>query len=767
MRSQLALLALITVSAVAHAQSQTINFSLQDQAVGTEVYELKPDGSYSSTSKISVTGNKIESTLKGKLIAGKFESYTLNMNASGAEFAVSVAKGKQTATRAGKKVAENVPLEAYELTFANYHPSALIGLGLQVSNTQAKDYKVFDVSGLPFQASVKILETKTVQESSGPQKIRFYEFKIRGLALKYALNEAGQVVGLDVPAQKFTATDARFKNLFADPLAKFPELSQPQFEVEPAKDGVITLRDGVKLAHTVLKPKGDGPFPTILMRTPYGRKTLFGDFWAKRGYAVVMQDVRGREASEGTFAPLENEVRDGYDTLDWIANQPWSNKKVGMIGASYGGYVQWGAAQSKHPALKCIIPQVSPPDVTENIPYEFGTFQLWGNLWWLRIVKDKTSDLALTKPFKNPDGLLTLPLSKLDQSVLGETLPAFQTWLKRENGTSWKGIDTIGNVGSTKIPALHISGWWDGDEIGTALNWQRRNEAGNGNQWLIYGPWVHAFNTTSKLGDVDYGPGAILELDSTYLRFFDTYLKNKKVNWYRIPKAKVFVTGINKWRNMPDWPAPKDASATLFLTGKGELANTSSDSKPLTFTFDPSKVKVPAALKSGLDMAGGTTVIDQASLKEGLVYRGEVAKKTFAIGGPIEANLWFKSSAKDTDFYCLLADQSPDGKVRAIGQPGKIRASFIGGVGTKIPLTPNRVYNAKVRIWDTAHAILPGHRLVLLVTSSQFPQTDRNLGTGEPIANATRMVVQKNTLFHDRAHPSTLRLRLLDLGVGF
>jgi putative CocE/NonD family hydrolase len=525
----------------------------------------------------------------------------------------------------------------------------------------------------------------------------------------------------------------------------------------------------------IVRPQAPGKYPVILTRTPYGRvpNSLDGPFYASRGYVYISQDCRGRGESGGEWDPFVSERRDGYDAIDWASKQPWSDGKVGMIGASYGGLVQWAAAVEKHPALKALVPQVSPPDAMRNIPYDMGTFFLYGNLWWGKIVRDQNnvdmSSMASSLP--HPDKFGTLPLSKVDDAVLGYNVPFYDKWLEREGLPQWKGFDWSSSLGQTNVPALHISGWWDGDLIGTQTNWATLRQAKKPNQWLIYGPWTHAFNTTSTLGDVDYGPTAIMELDSLYLRWFDTWLKGKSVGMEKVPKVQAFVTGANRWVNLDDWPSSKSLEKTLYLfadapanglTSRGELRDAPAEAQePSRYLYNPARAVVPKELLE-LDPSKATTVMELKDTDDDtLLYKSAPFAKATAIGGPINLDLRFQTSARDTDFYASLIDIDPKGQMRVIGRSGKIRAAYLAGFDKPRPLTPNKSYSTTIALWDTAHEFKSGHRLGLMITSGAFPLYARNLGTGEPIKNATRMVVQANTIFHDKKNPSKLRFRVL------
>jgi uncharacterized protein len=563
--------------------------------------------------------------------------------------------------------------------------------------------------------------------------------------------------------------------LNTDPTTLYPELSRPDLKTKTKRGVKVKMRDGVELMADIVRPADAGKYPAILARTPYGRQPLSmleGEWWAKRGYVHIVQDVRGRNESQGDWNPFFHERRDGYDTIDWIARQPFSDGKVGMIGGSYVGWVQWAAAVEAHPALKCIVPQVSPPDPFFNFPIDHGIPMLYSTLWWINYVRDRKVP-NIPELLKDLDKLKTLPLSRADDEVLGTNIPYYDQWLEKETPSAYAEMSFMPDMGKIKIPIMHISGWWDSDGIGTKLNWARMRSLGHKDQWLIYGPWTHRFNATSRLKDVDYGPEAIMEIDSIYLRWFDHWLKGRDVYWNKQPKVRVFVTGANRWRELEDWPDPRSKEMRFYLSSDGPANGKESvgelkpeaprEQEPDRYTYNPASVEIPRELREMKDVfeLGSTEVKFEPHENDVLVYKSAPAMEEYEIGGPIELDLYFSTSAKDTDFFASLVDIDEKGIVKAIGLPGKIRARYLSGWDMPSLLIPNKVYKATIAIWDTAHQIKRGHRLGVMINSHMFPFYARNLNTGEPIKSAVRIVEAHQTIYHDKERPSVLRFRLL------
>jgi len=767
-------LTLLLFACAVFAHADPLNYTLTQGGVkiGTNSYDLKPDGTFVSDTRIAVGTVKIDSKLTGRFENGLLVEFLLDQTAPQGALKVVYKDGKASATVNGE-TKPDVAVKFEKSLFSNYHPgisaTILANMDPKIEGARQTMVSVMEAAGTAVPMMVSPRGTRKIQVDGIEVTLRAFLVVVSGINIEFAANEAGQVVGEHVTTQKFDIIATGYDDAFEDPVAKYKELSQPTYKTKTVTAVKVKMRDGVTLVHDMVVPDAEGKFPVILSRTPYGRATgLIGaDFWAKRGYIFISQDCRGRSDSGGEWDPFVYERQDGKDTIDWIAKQPWSNGKVGMIGASYVGYVQWAAAVERPAALKCIVPQVSPPDAMRNIPYEGGIFMLLPNLWWTNIVRDHDSHMdRATQGLPHPDKLATLPLSKIDDAVLGVDVPFFDKWLQRDGMAKWKdGYDTIADMPKVDIPALHISGWWDGDGIGTKTNWATMRAAGHKNQWLIYGPWPHLFNNSTKFGDMDYGPTAVLELDSVYLRWFDTWLKGKDVGFDKIPHVQAFLTGANRWLDLSDWPDKASTPKKLFLSNAKDLKETPTpNGKKATFTYDPAKAGTIPKKASGNLMQEGSTIIPlKDSGPNGLVYRSAPMKAAMSISGPISVDLYFSTNVKSTDFFALLMDVDEKGVTRLIAQPGKLNVSYMQGLDKPHTITPGQIYKAHLDIWDVAHQFKPGHRLALLITSTMFPTYARNLNTGEPIYNATKMKTANQVIYQDTKHPSSLNFQVLPI----
>ena len=756
----------------ARAESTRMIIEFAGRPAGENVYESNPDGTFTSATNLSLGTITIRSSLSGKMESGrlvKFIGETIAPNGDKSTITWDHGKAHIKSGKVDRDTDLKIGSEPY---FGNLHPqftaSALAALDFGKKSTQ--ELKCFCPDGGAF-LSAKF--TPEGEKVTAKGTARMFDMVLPTVQAKFAMDNAHHVVLMDVPGQKLRFIVVGWESLVKDPLAAYPELSQPTFKIKVEKAVKMKTRDGVNLVQDVIRPDAEGKFPVILSRTPYGRESAAaeGPFYASRGYVFVSQDCRGRNDSEGEWDPFMNERKDGYDAVQWATTQPWSDGNVGMIGGSYGGMVQWQAAVENPPGLKCIIPQVSPPDAFLNIPYDNGIFFLYGAVWWAKIVAGKTADMSsFMSKLPNPEGFSQLPLSKVDNAVLGQHLPFYAKWLKRDVAQDWKGYNYESDLKNVKIPALHISGWWDGDEIGTMTNWQIMRSLGRTNQWLVYGPWTHLFNSATKIGDTDFGPGAVIDLDSVNLRWFDTWLKHKSVGMEKLPHVRAFVTGANKWVESKDWPLVNSKPMTMYLAGTGPVEGSSTTGtlelappkkqNPSTYRYDPHVSTIDKKILEP-DPAKATLKTHIPKKLPGVAFfQSAPLKQAMTISGPLEMDLRFSTSAQNTDFFAQLLDLDEKGVYTAIGQQGKFRCSYLQGFDKQRPLKPGKIYQVKFRMWDTARQFAKGHRICLMINSSMYPLFARNLGTIEPIETGTKMIVQDQKLYHDKQNPSSITFRV-------
>lgn len=545
-------------------------------------------------------------------------------------------------------------------------------------------------------------------------------------------------------------------------------------EVVVEKDVAIPMRDGVRLYANIYRPQAEGPLPVIVIRLPYGKDEYYcympaiGKFWARKGYVAVIQDVRGKFASEGTFEPFVHEIADGYDTVEWAAHQPWSDGNVGVMGESYYGFTTWAAAASGHPNLKCVAPANMNMDVYGSA-YRQGALdlQLMGD--WAIGMDAQTYQNALRLDHRH------LPLIAIDDAA---GIPSYQYKLLVTHpygGGYWDQINLDGYYDQIAIPILHLGGWYDVFLNGTLRNWQeieaaRAGLASAAPQWLVLGPWDHESTTdkTHRIGKLEIGDKSVTTQWGVRQEFFDWCLKGLDNGLPAGPKVRLFVVGDNDWRAENEWP-PARVQYTEYYLHSGGAANTAQGDGRLStvlpgaeapdrYTYDPLD---PVDYATGIDYWSlAEQMKDRATVEKRsdvLVYTTEVLGEEVEITGPIAATLYASSSAPDTDFAVTLVDVSPDGSTHLV-QEGIIRAGFREGPELHSPIEPGRVYEYSLDLWATSHVMKAGHRIRVEVSSSNFDRYDRNLNTGREFALSTETAPAAQTIYHSAEYPSRITL---------
>jgi putative CocE/NonD family hydrolase len=552
----------------------------------------------------------------------------------------------------------------------------------------------------------------------------------------------------------------------------------------------VPMRDGVKLYADVYRPRRDGRFPTLITRTPYGvqRDGMHEAVirFAQHGYAVVVQDTRGRYESEGAWDPFRNEANDGFDTVEWAAGQGWSNGKVGMHGGSYLGHVQWQAATMAPPHLTTIFPVLASTSIYHNTFFHGGAFKLalafgWGAVRMPNRIMNPQywhSEGYAPQELKYDQIVWTLPLTELDLASSGQRVGFFRDWLKHQSYDSyWKAISDEERLGKVRVPTYSLGGWFDLLVGGTINGFKgvRANgatAAAREGAKLIIGPWGHG--PTRKYGDIDFGPTAMRDLFDLELRWNDRHLKGMQNGIDREAPVELFVMGVNKWAHFADWPVPGTRFTPLYLTSGGQ-ANSSRGDGRLEFA-------VPAAGKDGYEYdprnpvpsVGGNDCCgapfpagprDQRPVEarqDVLVYSTGILKEAVTIAGPVEMRLFAATDGRDTDFVAKLVDVFPDGSAINLAE-GILRARFHKGLDRMVLLEPGKMYEFVIDMRGTANVFQPGHRIRVDVTSSNFPQYDRNPNTGEDLGVSARVRTAKQTVFHGGAGRSHIVLPVVTL----
>lgn len=575
----------------------------------------------------------------------------------------------------------------------------------------------------------------------------------------------------------------------------------PQFaRISIEYDRQCTMRDGTILRSDIYRPVDDGPFPVLLVRLPYGKHGIFEHgmpaptVMAQAGYIVVVQDVRGRYASEGRFEPSVNERDDGYDTVEWAAALAGSTGEVGTYGPSYLAEVQWSAALAQPPALRTIVPMVSPSHSNiDGFVMRGGARELGSRLGWVHLaigldtlVRSHSADpLGTDRALDEHQAVTDLLLSgALFSSAPFAELRTSEPFL--HEGTTIFGdslamlsespVRTAGRYDSVDLPIFLIGGWYDVFLGSTLAQYEgaRAHAARAGQQppHLVVGPWSH-LSKDEILGEVSFGNRSTAahighdgSLDDQHVRWFDAILKEQTDSLDAISPVRLFVMGSNRWVHYESYP-PAAQPQHWHLAQNGELTTAESDtSSVVSYTYDPQN---PAPTIGGATLIGSPAgPFDQRALYQRddvLTFASEPLTDATTVIGRIDATLFASSSAVDTDFVMRLVDVHPDGRAINIAD-GIIRASArdcydhegaTGRTGSSL-IEPGTVYEYRFNLWATAHTFLAGHRIQVDLTSSSFPRWDANRNTGETFYTSVETQSAEQTVHLGGVTPSRITL---------
>jgi putative CocE/NonD family hydrolase len=543
----------------------------------------------------------------------------------------------------------------------------------------------------------------------------------------------------------------------------------------------IPMRDGVVLRADILRPAGESRCPVLVYRTPYNKQEALDSYSTfrkatERGYVVVVQDVRGRYASDGEFEPYRNEGRDGYDTIEWAAKQPWSDGSVGTFGLSYPGAVQWLAAVENPPHLKAMVPAMTYA-TPRNFFYSGGLFDLSWITWiYLNIAPDVRvkKNLPGPKTYKEAEAEWAkhgmefrsyLPLE--DLPVLKDVAPYYYEWMKHPAADPWWDWANLeGKFGRVQAAVLNFSGWYDDayGPDGATSNFNGLVAARKGQPdlrtKLIVGPWIHGIATINqtKAGERQFGDVARSDYDETILRWMDHYLRGVGNGMDKEKPVRYFVMGADVWREAETWPPPA-RPRPLYLNAERKLQAarvSNSGESSSAFVSDPANpVTDPFSAASG-----GHDYRALAERKDVLVFDSEPLQEDTEVTGPIAADIYFSCDCRDTDLWVRMLDVDPDGTAYNLMSPGLdvMRASYRNGGVQRDLLVPGKIYKLRFDKLMTSNLFKKGHRIRVQLSAAFMPHMSRNLHTGELEMTSAKMRKATIRIHHDRQHPSLITL---------
>ena len=553
-------------------------------------------------------------------------------------------------------------------------------------------------------------------------------------------------------------------------------------------DVPVTMRDGVRLACDIWRPASGGPVPALVQRQPYDKRvaqTYVYDHpavYARHGYAVVIEDSRGRYASEGEFYPLRLDAEDGYDTIEWCAAQPWCDGRVGSFGFSIPGVNQLLAASLQPPHLAAMVPGFYPGGMYEGFTHVGGTFGLAAVMDWALILagdaarrRGDAQVLGAIGAAQASGGRWPAALSLRDIPFLEtpELLPFLKDYVDHPAlDAYWEEWELGPRLARIDVPCLHVSGWYDSFIPQTIAAYEALSAAGRAEHRLIVGPWYH-IPWTQQVGEIDFGDEAKNTISVYERAWFDAWLKDDRSALEALPPVRLFVTGEKRWHDADAWPLSGTDSERWYLHSAGRANSLSGDGTldreapgdeaPDFFIYNPlDPVPSMGGHSCCLPATAPMGPMDQRPVEyrnDVLVYSSAPLEAPLFAAGFVTARLSAATSAADTDFTVKLCDVEPGGRSINLFE-GVIRGRFREGRAAAVPLEPHRVYAFSVDVGVICHLFRAGHRVRVEVSSSNYPAFDRNPNTGGPIGaeHAFDLRPAHQTLFHDGARPSFIDL---------
>lgn len=542
----------------------------------------------------------------------------------------------------------------------------------------------------------------------------------------------------------------------------------------------VKMRDGITLRADVFRPSDEAKHPVLLVRSPYNRVWEGGTCRraVERGFVCIAVDVRGRFGSEGEWYTFVNELNDGYDTVEWAAALPNSNGKVAMFGGSYVGATQWLAALTRPPHLLAIQPTYTASNYHEGWVYQGGALEQWFVQSWSSGLSMDTLGRAVKKAIGPEMQAKHLPLKDfpgIPSAVPRDVVPYYHDWVANPAyGPFWKRWAIDENYASLPVASLNIGGWYDIFLTGTLKNyvgmrakaatpWARENTR------LIVGPWFHG-PMDGKAGQIDFGKESIVDTTGAMLDWYEGLLLGKARPAGQKP-VRIWVMGINQWRDEDDWPLARARNTRYYLHSGGK-ANTASGDGALTmdqssarahdsYTYDPAN-PVPTTggnlcCENDVIPSGGFDQREIEKREDVLVYTGPALQQDIEVTGPLSMELYVSSSAVDTDFTAKLVDVHPDGYAQNLAD-GIQRMRYAASPEQAQLIEPGKIYKVTIDLGATSNVFRAGHRIRVEVSSSNYPRFSRNLNTAESPESGTSFVKAQNRIYHDAEHPSAIVL---------
>lgn len=543
----------------------------------------------------------------------------------------------------------------------------------------------------------------------------------------------------------------------------------PLYNMKEKETIMVPMRDGVRLATDVYLPVCEEKVPTVLIRTPYGKNVGASMYykWVKRGYAVVVQDTRGREDSEGEWLPNCFEVEDGDDTLNWIAAQEWSDGGVGMTGGSYLGFVQWSAAASGNPHLKAMLSSMTAGSAFIDLPRRGGCYTS-GMMAWAFMVSGQRSNSALMDRDDWDEVLDIRPLTDMPKKALGYEIPFLNKYFEHmDYDDFWYKTDWKAQTACQKVPAVIMSGWFDDNGMGTteALELCENFE----DKKVILGPWIHSGNAHYDVHGLDLGMDALrYDMDLICLDWLEHYMRGVDNGIEKTPKVEYYTTGENQWKTAINWPVPETKDFVLYLDGSAAdvaVKNEGILSREVpaeeltdTFIYDPANPATHIIDMSENEIEVPEDYTEEEKRSDILCYSTDVLTKDITVTGDAWAEIYLSSDCEDTDLVVRITDVEENGRSMKLAD-GMICVRYRNGFNKAEFMEEGQVYPVKIRTTKLSHTFKAGHKLRVTITSSAKNFTFPNSNTRDGF-NSTVNKIATNSIHRGGVHASKITMKV-------
>jgi uncharacterized protein len=739
----------------------------REERIGSLVFRSSTDGRYEGTTTLTLGDAKTRSTLRIEPDErGRWSSVTAESS-----------HGRIIMRRNGSDLT---------VTFDDHSTTTRIGRAAHVQDASApalithllrafgrlRRKRRFPVCVLPGLSATVVVRRQ--RRFNWPRRghvmvVRLFSYESGGSKVWVWVDAGARVLLVSSPQHESAYVRAGHLDLFRHLVLGVPPGRLRPLEILRAVPA--RMRDGVRLMSTVYLPARQGRYPAILIRTPYGRaaEDLQARFYCRRGFAVVLQHVRGRFQSEGEWHPFVHEGKDGYDTIEWVAAQPWCTGKVAMVGGSYSAWVQWAAAVERPPHLAAVVPAASPSDPFCGMPYEHGVFYMFGALWWLDVTSrnataDPSGAAMLAVSARDWSQLLArLPVVELDKVVLGRQDAVWRRWVRHNsNDRYWRRVGFLDRLQKVTIPVFHQAGSFDPLTTSTIINYRRLRAHGHNDQKLVIGPWTHS-GETRTVGGRDFGERAIFDLRQATVRWLEWCLAERDNGVRSEALVHLFVTELNTWYRVSEYPIPGTAFERWYLrphaggpeSGPGTLERTAprGRERPADFVYDPAHPTLygrPLGYACAPASNPRRTYLWKARSRhpvDMLRYETSPFKSTHRFVGPVRLRLRASTSARDTDWHVRLLELDRRGVAVPVAQ-GRIRARYRKSVSRPRLLKPHAIRDYDIDLGHVGIAVPRGSRLQLEIASAAYPMYSRNLNTGGHNETETRYVTARQKVFH-------------------